>query len=72
MNTFNFTESVAAEFRLGQGEITLCEQMSDREIVSRIRMAMTISEGATFVIRPAFDASTREQTENESDNGGGI
>lgn len=52
MKPFNVTESVAADFKSGRGEITLCEKMTDREIVSRIRLAMAVSEGAVFTIRP--------------------
>lgn len=52
MENFNFSESVAADFRNGRGEVILNDRMSDREIASRIRMAMSISDGAAFTVRP--------------------
>lgn len=47
---FDFSKSVAAEFRMGRGKLVLASAMSDREIVSRIRIALAVSEGRPFSV----------------------
>lgn len=64
MENFNLAESVAADFRNGRGEVILNDRMSDREIASRVRMAMSISNGAAFTVRT--DALTAAAARPES------